>query len=137
MLNYTDLKTNINKSGQRLTPQRLTILKYLQSVTCHPTAEKIYHHVRQTIPNVSLGTVYRNLNYLAQKGLIIQFQKDANLTCFDGNPSDHLHFICQKCHKVYDIFENSPIDEKKLKQIGQPQKIECKIYGTCNKCLNK
>jgi len=137
MISNELLKQRINQTGRRLTNQRMAILAYLQSVTCHPTAEKIYLQVKGEIPAISLGTVYRNLNYLVKEGYIIQFQNSDNITCYDGNPKNHIHFICESCDEVSDIFNEPIINDKALKKIGQATTIECKIFGRCSKCLNK
>ncbi|PIR93945.1 transcriptional repressor [Candidatus Falkowbacteria bacterium CG10_big_fil_rev_8_21_14_0_10_39_11] len=134
MLNTVQIKEKINQAGERLTPQRIEILKYLRSVTCHPTAEIIYTEVKKNIPTISLGTIYRNLIYLVTKGYIIQFQNNDNITCYDGNPKDHIHFICQKCNKVHDIFETPTIDKAKFDKLGIINKVEYKVFGVCTEC---
>lgn len=83
--------------------QRLAILNELKSRFDHPTADTIYAKVRKTIPNISLGTVYRNLAFLAQQGDIIKIPATAGSEHFDGNPAPHYHFKCNVCGSVSDV----------------------------------
>lgn len=128
-----DLKTHIRQSGGRLTKQRQLILDYLQSVTTHPNAEVIYKEVRKKISNISLGTVYRNLKYLAERGFILQLVQ-GEYSRFDGNTTYHLHFICQHCGKIDDIFDTPDIFLSKIGDVGEIDRIECAVYGVCKKC---
>lgn len=83
--------------------QRESIKEYLAGTKEHPTADMVYMKVRQLYPKVSLGTVYRNLNFLVGQG---EAQK---LTCgdgsehYDGNPAPHYHFLCKECGSVLDL----------------------------------
>ncbi len=83
--------------------QRLAILNELKSRYDHPTADVIYAEVRKTIPNISLGTVYRNLAFLAQNGDILKIPATMGSEHFDGNPAPHYHFKCNVCGNVSDV----------------------------------
>lgn len=91
----------------RLTNQRKMILKQLQSVTSHPTADEVYDMVREHMPRISLGTVYRNLEVLSSLGLVRKLENAAGQKRFDGDMSHHHHIRCEQCGKVGDIF-NAP-----------------------------
>lgn len=82
--------------------QRESIKNFLTSRYDHPTADTIYTNVRQEFPNISLGTVYRNLALLTDLGEIIKITTDGP-DRFDGHVEPHSHFICRKCHAVLDI----------------------------------
>ena len=84
-----------------MTRQRRVILQELQKVTTHPTADQVYDMVRKKLPRISLATVYRNLDLLAQDGLISKLDGGAQLR-FDGNPADHYHIRCTRCQRVDD-----------------------------------
>jgi len=86
----------------RNSSQRTLILEYLHRVTSHPTAAEVYEEVRQVLPDISFGTVYRNLNRLDDEGLIQAF-KVGRAKHFDGNADNHYHFLCRYCGKVEDI----------------------------------
>ncbi len=90
-------------AGQRYSRQREEILRVVQTTDTHPTADWVYEQVRKALPHVSLGTVYRNLNLLADEGLIQRVILDDGIVRFDGNTNDHHHFICTKTGKIYDV----------------------------------
>ena len=84
--------------------QRDAIQTYLMSVTTHPTAEEIYNNLRVDNPELSLGTVYRNLDRLSKLGIILRLKGFGEKDRFDGNTNHHYHSECIKCGKVTDIF---------------------------------
>lgn len=131
-----DFKEHINIGGGRLTAQRKIITQYLQGVTNHPSAEIVYKEVKKQIPNISLGTVYRNLKYLAERGFILQLI-ESDRARFDGNNTYHLHFICTECDAIHDIWDTTTIPLKGLSKFGEVKRVECSIYGICKKCKDK
>lgn len=134
--NSAGFKEHINKSGGRLTKQRQIIMDYLQSVTSHPNAEIIYKEVRKKIPNISLGTIYRNLKYLHNCGFILQLI-EGDRARFDGNNAYHLHFFCNQCRHIDDVWDTKNISIKGLSGLGEIQRVECNIFGLCKKCKDK
>lgn len=87
---------------RRNTQQRKVILDILRSTDIHPTADWIYEKAREVIPNISLGTVYRNLKILKEEGLILELN-DGKQSRFDGRIDRHFHFKCTQCSSIYDI----------------------------------
>ena len=87
----------------RMTKQRKVILEELRSVISHPTAEELYSMVRERIPHVSLGTVYRNLDLLASSGEIRQLSSGGTVRRFDGDTTEHCHVRCLTCGRVGDV----------------------------------
>lgn len=83
--------------------QRESIKNFLVTRYDHPTAETIYLNIRREFPNISLGTVYRNLNLLAEIGEIQKLSPGIGPDRFDGNPAPHYHFICRHCGCVMDL----------------------------------
>ncbi len=126
-------------ASRRGSKQREVILKILQNTYIHPTADWIYEQARKVIPNISLGTVYRNLNLLRDEGLIREVTIHGSSSArYDANLEPHHHFICLKCNSVYDL----PIQDKNLNLetslIGKNFKvkfIKLDIFGICDKCL--
>ena len=117
--------------------QRETILKTLQGVTCHPSASWVYDEVRRELPNISLGTVYRNLSELRKAGEIISFTPGDGTERFDANTAPHYHLYCECCHGVLDI-PLSALDELNA---AAERASGCKIrrhqlmfYGVCPAC---
>lgn len=86
--------------------QREIILEYVKSVKTHPTAETIYEEVRKKDEKISLGTVYRNLDKLAENGIISRIKMANTKDRFDGNVLNHYHGVCGKCGNIIDIFIN-------------------------------
>lgn len=96
-------ETREKVAGQRYSRQREEVLRVVRNADSHPTADWVYEQVRKTLPHVSLGTVYRNLNLLADEGLIQRVILDDGVVRYDGNTHAHHHFICSKTGKIYDV----------------------------------
>lgn len=89
--------------GFRLSKQRKVILEELRKVKTHPTADEVYDMVRKIIPRISLGTVYRNLEFLSNKGLVLKLGAPGEQKRFDGTPEPHPHIRCAVCTRVVDV----------------------------------
>ena len=87
----------------RYSIQRQLILDYVLNSCEHPTAEMIYRDLKKEIPNLSLGTVYRNLNLLVERNLIKKIVVPNNVDRFDKTLIDHDHMTCIKCGRILDI----------------------------------
>ena len=124
---------------ERQTKQRNEILKFLQSVTSHPTAEKIYQEVSKKIKNISLGTIYRNLENLKEEGEIIRLEINGEYH-FDACIKSHQHLICKECGKIIDVFDDK-IEKKIIKKIDEkefiPEKTFIYVQGLCKKCYEQ
>lgn len=120
---------------RRLTKQRQLIWDFLMSVKSHPTAEMVHKSVKKKLPNISLGTVYRNLQYLADNGYILRLGSDKDeFFHYDADISNHDHFICDHCHQIIDLQKKKVQRLPKL-SIGKTLKQSIFYYGLCNKCL--
>ncbi|MFH1622498.1 MAG: transcriptional repressor [Candidatus Omnitrophota bacterium] len=95
--------TNKDKSQYRNTRQRQKILELLINSKTHPTADWIYHKLKKKFKNLSLGTVYRNLRILKEKGQIWELNFGAGFSRFDATGHSHYHFVCSLCQNIYDI----------------------------------
>lgn len=89
----------------RQTRQRAAILRVLHNTNQHPTADWIYAQVRQELPHISLGTVYRLLNALAEEGAVGVLAPDGGPHRYDGRPGPHHHVICTACGRISDVPE--------------------------------
>ena len=87
----------------RYSKQRELIYENLKARCDHPTAETIYTELKKDNPGLSLGTVYRNLNFLAEAKLIRKLDVGQTSVHFDADLSAHHHFICKECQQVFDI----------------------------------
>jgi len=87
----------------RRTKQKEAILEVLRGTISHPTADWVYNEVKKEIPNISLGTVYRNLRLLCESGEILELDLCGTLSRFDARRDNHYHFRCGKCGLVFDV----------------------------------
>ncbi|MDD8049103.1 MAG: transcriptional repressor [Thomasclavelia sp.] len=123
----------------RYSRQRDAVLKYLQTHFTHPSAEEIYADLKKESPNLSLGTVYRNLALLTETNQIRKLDVGEAIVHYDGNLTPHQHFICSKCHKIYDL--DCSIDELSAKiEESTGHKVltyDLIMTGICKDCQNK
>ena len=96
----------------RMTRQKSVILEEIRKLRNHPTADEIYAVVRQRLPRISLGTVYRNLNRLSEEGLIRVIETSGSRR-YDGDIEEHSHVRCTSCGKIGD---SGPMDPLSLKE---------------------
>ena len=125
---------------ERHSTRRDVVLKVLKETTCHPTANWIYEQARKQIPNISLGTVYRNISQLLENGDIIAIDTRDGTVHYDACVTDHAHFYCTDCKRVSDIFLDNTLSINKQAE----EKSGCKVnrqcilfYGYCKDCLKK
>ena len=120
--------------------QRESIKASLMKRKDHPTADALYASIREEFPNISLGTVYRNLNLLVETGEARKLDCGNGPDHFDGNVKQHYHFICKDCIQVYDM------DLGELTQLNDsvagcaPGRIDSHsilFFGQCNACMEK
>ena len=121
----------------RYSRQREAILNYLKSSNEHPTAEGVYENVRKVIPNISLGTVYRNLALLVELNEIVRIRSDNDVLRFDAKITDHYHWQCRKCGLVKDLKMHikAELNDDAAKEMGAP--IDCHelcFFGVCEAC---
>lgn len=117
--------------------QRESIKNFLVTRYDHPTAETVYLNIRREFPNISLGTVYRNLNLLAEIGEIQKLSLGIGPDRFDGNPAPHYHFICRHCGCVMDLTVSGLDHINILAGQDFDGEIEGHItyfYGSCPSC---
>ncbi len=118
----------------RNSKQRDAVLEVLKNCCDHPTADVIYDRVREEIPNISLGTVYRNLAKLCSEGYIIAIPTGEDKIHYDGNFEEHIHFYCKKCGTLTDFNFGNEIADK-LSQMGCEIHSAKIVYdGICKNC---
>ena len=119
--------------------QREMIKQNLLSRYDHPTADMVYQSIREELPNISLGTVYRNLRFLVDQGDALSLKLGDGREHFDGHVEPHYHFICTKCGDVEDIFmDELNICEQASKHCSGEIHGHCTyFYGLCNNCKSK
>ena len=121
--------------------KRNAILTYLQSKVTHPSAETIYADLKQEIPDLSMATVYRNLNKFRQDGLVQCVATVKGIERFDANTDPHVHFICRHCDAVIDLHEMQipPALQSQAADItgGKVDSCVLSFTGLCRDCLSK
>lgn len=118
--------------------QRSLVLQAVQNNRSHPTAETIHNIVKEEIPNISLGTVYRNLNRLSDDGYIKRIKFSNESDRFDGMTYNHYHMVCEQCKRVFDISSKGfKINEAIAKKTGYKiLEHEMILKGICTTCQN-
>jgi len=115
----------LTNKKSRMSKQRNEILQVLHQLNCHPTADEVYQAVRQKLPHISLGTVYRNLEILSSSGKVKKVQLGGSQMRFDNRTEDHVHIRCIECGRVDDL----SIDPLKPCQDDIGEKSGYKIIG--------
>lgn len=117
--------------------QRELILNTLKENVVHPTAEYLYGKIKLKDSKISLATLYRNLNQLADNGIIKKIDGLEPSSHFDHNTHEHYHFICSKCHRVFDISADVAPDLIKKTENSTGFQIESHdivFTGLCKEC---
>ena len=120
--------------------KRDAILEYLRHTQAHPSAEKIFTDLKEEIPDLAMGTVYRNLNLFKEKGLVSSVATVNGVERFDANTDPHVHFICGKCDAVIDL-RQMQIPETLYAAAesccgGKISDYQVSFSGTCRDCIN-
>ena len=119
--------------------KRDAILSYLRSTDEHPSADMVYARLKPEIPDLSLGTVYRNLSMFRQQGVIASVGTVSGVERFDGNTAPHVHFICTDCSAVMDMPQlqvPKMIEETAQMQIGgRVETCSLTFTGQCKNCM--
>lgn len=121
--------------GKRYSRQRELIYQALKHTDQHPTAEMVYQWLKPENPNLSLGTVYRNLNLLADEGYVTRMAFPVER--YDANTQPHSHFRCEDCGNVYDLDlpYDETLDRRALKVSGhEVHGHEMIFHGVCIHC---
>lgn len=120
--------------------QREIILKTLKENVVHPSAEYIFEVLKSKDSGISLATVYRNLNKMAQNGIIKKIDGLEDKAHFDHNTHEHFHFICECCGKIFDINPDiaPEVVAKTQEQTGfMVKKFDIVFQGKCLECIEK
>ena len=125
---------------RRETKQKEAILTLLRDTDSHPTTDWIYDEVRKIIPNISKGTVYRNLKILQEEGLISELNLSGTVSRYEGKQKNHYHFRCKMCGQVFDLDEpvNHELDKKIAMKTGfKISNHQLEFHGICCDCQQK
>lgn len=125
----------------RYSKKREAILRTIRGTKVHPSAEWVYQALKPEHPDLSLGTVYRNLSFFMEQGMIRSVGVIDGQEHFDGDLSPHSHFICKHCGAVYDMPRPKGLDGLDQK-IGEEygfcvEDCELTFHGVCGRCGGK
>jgi len=130
----------MSATQRRNTRQRQVVLEELRATRSHPTAGELYHSVRDRLPRISLGTVYRNLDILQETGDVIRLAGCVGQEArYDGNPEPHLHLQCQRCQRVCDLDTVLPVLDDLVGSTLEGHGIDgyhVILRGVCRHCRN-
>ena len=121
----------------RMTSQRRGILEEVQKAKLHLTADEVYELVRKKQPRISLSTVYRNLEKMADAGILARLELSGNQRRYDWNTNLHHHARCTRCGLVRDV----PLDAGIVLNLEQQavngfavSGFRLEFKGICDKC---
>ena len=121
--------------------KRNAILSYLRETTDHPSAEMIFNQLKPEIPDLSIGTVYRNLTIFRQQGVASCVATVGGVERFDGNVNEHVHFICNECGSVIDLHQINPPEALRTEAEtcvgGRVDACQLSFTGVCRDCVEK
>jgi Fur family transcriptional regulator, peroxide stress response regulator len=129
----------VQKTQTRMTEQRRVVLEEVRKLRSHPTADDVFVLARRRLPKISLGTVYRNLDFLAESGEILRLDMAGSPQRFDGKTHDHVHVRCIECGRVDDVEGISiPVPEAQVREAVDYEIMDYSLefHGVCPKCRN-
>lgn len=121
----------------RMTPQRRHVYEAIMSRQDHPSASEVFDQVKDTMPHISLATIYNCLEAMTQNGVIKQVNFDREPSRYCGNLDDHAHFLCQECGSVSDVplaADNLLGEAILLPNGAHATQLEISVRGTCAQC---
>jgi Fur family transcriptional regulator, ferric uptake regulator len=123
---------------RRHTRQRQVVLEQLRACYCHPTAGELYQRVREYLPRISLGTVYRNLDILQESGQAIRLAGVMGSEArYDGRCEPHLHFQCGQCGQILDLQTEYPALDELVGTTVEGHTVtsyQVLLHGDCRTC---
>ena len=118
--------------------KRDAILTCLRQTTVHPSAEWVYNQLKPELPDLSLGTVYRNLSLFKEQGIIASLGTVGGVERFDGNTAPHVHFVCSGCDAVIDLpqmqIPDSLTTQAETAADGRVTGCQLTFAGYCKDC---
>jgi Fur family peroxide stress response transcriptional regulator len=132
-------RRRLASQGQRVTPQRLAIYKYLIEAETHPSAEEIHRALQPIYPSMSPATVYKTLELLVEMGLATELAFGDSPNRYDGNPHEHVNLVCTECGSIVDL-EESLLEELRERVVRASRFLvrsqRHEFHGVCPRCQN-
>lgn len=132
-----DIPKYLIEHGVKPSYQRIRILDYFSKSKSHPTVNEIYDSVISEVPTLSKTTVYNTLNLFVKNKIIREILIEENEVRYDWATSEHGHFKCESCGKLFDI--PFTIDLDKYPSLKNSVINERHVYfkGICHECTSK
>lgn len=131
----------LKNAGIRPSIQRMAIYSWLCENPIHPDVETVYNALYSIYPSLSKTTVYNTLKLFEEQNIIRSIKIEDDKLRFDAEMKNHLHFKCNGCNNIFDIFTGSKSDaelaEENLPSGFQMQRIQTNLWGLCPQCANK
>ena len=133
-----DFRRRCREQGLAFTFQRQVIYEAVVDSRGHPTPELIYEQVRQRIPSISLGTVYKNVKTFLDSGVLREVTLHHGSLRLESNMTPHHHLVCSSCKAIFDI-EESAVEPVQIPKAGMPAGFaisQCRVefIGVCSTC---
>lgn len=131
-----NFEKNLKEGGLKITPQRVAILKEIQSAG-HATVDEIYERILEIYPSISLATIYKNLTSMCEAGILNEIKPPLQKQRYELNHTRHAHLICQVCGSLQDIdLDLKDLSLSTLESEFEVTNINIAIYGVCKDCKN-
>jgi Fur family peroxide stress response transcriptional regulator len=126
-------------SGIRPSVQRLAIMDYLLNHRTHPTVDEIFTVLGRKISTLSRTTVYNTLRLFADHHAAQMLTIDERRVCYDGDTRPHVHFLCERCGKVIDLFDEPVPVLTQAREVNGNLVVDAQLYyrGICAECQCK
>ncbi|MBR7065047.1 MAG: transcriptional repressor [Treponema sp.] len=135
--------TTLSKAGIRPSVQRVAVYSFLCEHPEHPTVETLFQELQPLYPTLSKTTIYNTLKLFESKHLVRTLKIEDDKLRFDADIHPHLHFKCEKCGKLFDIYDNSDLPSfiskcnNLIPESFSMEKIQINLWGTCDECSEK
>lgn len=139
-MNEQSITDMLRQKGFKVTPQRLAVYRTLAESKEHPSAEMIFSQLKETFPTMSLATVYKTVDVLAEIGLVQKLNVGEDSFRYDAWVDDHSHIRCTSCGRVDDLVEVDETPIVDAARIGTDYQItgqQFYFYGICKECQKK
>lgn len=140
-VNKAEVENFLREHGVRPSIQRVAVMEYLANHRTHPTIDDIYKALHPTVSILSRTTIYNTLHLLAGLNAVKEINIEENVCHYDADTSNHAHYRCKKCGKIFDLFETDvPLLAEIEKMVQSDSKFdaaELYFYGVCPKCVEK
>ena len=133
-MNHDQIAAKLEEKNIRPSVQRMAIYNFLAENPVHPTVDTIYTALSPQMPTLSRTTVYNTLRQFSECGLVQTITIEDGELRYDADTSNHLHFKCIKCGKIYDIFKPVELPPQFLQDGFKAEKIQTNIWGICKDC---